>query len=80
MQGDCQRPPTTEDLAVLANTPEAVQLLPLQPGQCIMMSYEDLLPVLSPKCAPAHSPFHQLWLRVGRLSALWHGSGTQRTE
>lgn len=51
VQGDCAEAPTDADVAVIAETAGAVALLPLQPRQCLVLAYEDFLPVLSTRCA-----------------------------
>lgn len=51
VQGNCSRPPSAIDLAVLSNTPGAAALLPLNAGQCLIMSHDDLFPLLSYRCA-----------------------------
>lgn len=51
VQGDCAAPPTKAEMAILARTPGAVALLPFQPGQCLIMAYEDFLQVNSYRCS-----------------------------
>eukprot|EP00892_Ulva_mutabilis_P002169 jgi/Ulvmu1/11953/UM082_0032.1 len=48
IRGNCPDPPTARDVAVLPQTPDAVALLPFQAGQCLIVTYEDMFPVLSP--------------------------------
>lgn len=56
-------PPTDIDVAVLNQTPGAAELLPFRDKQCLVMTHEDLFPILSYRCAqpttqlhPAHPP------------------------
>lgn len=41
---------------VLTQTPDAVALLPLQPQQCLVLTNDDLLPIVSPRCGPPAPP------------------------
>ena len=50
LQGNCSSPPSEADLMVLTQTPDAVALLPLQPQQCLVLTNDDLLPIVSPRC------------------------------
>eukprot|EP00892_Ulva_mutabilis_P002162 jgi/Ulvmu1/11947/UM082_0026.1 len=52
IRGNCAAPPTAGDATVLAATPGAAQLLPFRPGQCLMLTHDDLLPLFS----------HRVWV------------------
>eukprot|EP00892_Ulva_mutabilis_P002166 jgi/Ulvmu1/11950/UM082_0029.1 len=47
IRGNCSSPPSEIQLAVLANTPTAVALLPMQPNQCLLFTHEDTFPTLT---------------------------------
>lgn len=53
MQGNCSGAPSDTELAVLARTPEAVALLPLLPNQCLVLTNDDLFPIVSFRCRPS---------------------------
>ena len=50
LQGNCSAGAGAE-VEALAATLEGAPLLPLQAGQCLVLTYEDSLPILVKQCA-----------------------------
>eukprot|EP00892_Ulva_mutabilis_P002164 jgi/Ulvmu1/11949/UM082_0028.1 len=68
IRGKCESPPDDNDLAVLTRTPGAVQMVPVQAGQCVIITNEDLLPILS----------FRFWLDNVYLRAVYHNVPNDR--
>eukprot|EP00892_Ulva_mutabilis_P002163 jgi/Ulvmu1/11948/UM082_0027.1 len=70
IRGQCRSPPGEIDLAVLTRSPGAVQMLPVQPSQCVIITNQDLLPTLS----------YRFWLDNMYLRVTYHNAPRERKD